>query len=172
MTDPQLSRLGVNLKVRDFARSKAFYDAFGFRILFEFGPGLPGNSPFRGLFYEVGQALLEVSEGHLAVRPEVFAAPIESSKVSLMIYVPSLIPILDIIEQRQVEISVRPRQFPWGQIGVIVKDPDGLVLAFLSEASPDEIQQVQARTDVPLVRGEPDYSLAHVQAVAARSQQP
>jgi catechol 2,3-dioxygenase-like lactoylglutathione lyase family enzyme len=170
MTGPQLSKLGVNLKVRDFARSKAFYDAFGFRLLFEFGPGLPGNSPFRGLFYEVGNALLEVSEGHLAVRPEVFATPVQTSKVSLMIYVPSLVPILDIIEQRQVEVSVKPRQFPWGQMGVIVKDPDGLVLAFLSDASPDEVQRVQARTDVPLVRGEPDYSEAHVQAVAARRQ--
>lgn len=168
MIDTQLSKMGVNLKVRDFDKSKAFYDAFGFRKVFEFGPNVAEYSKFRGLFYEVGNALLEVSEGHMAVRPEVFDAPIQSSKVSLMIYVPSLVPILDICEERQIEISFKPRQFPWGQIGVVVKDPDGFVLAFLSEAYPDESRQVQARTDVPLIREEPDYSDAHVLAVQAR----
>ena len=168
MIDTKMSKLGVNLKVKDFEKSRAFYDALGFRKLFEFGPDVEEHSKFRGIFYEVGNALLEVSEGHMAVKPEVFESPIHTSKVSLMVYVQSLIPILDICKARQVEISVKPRQFPWGQIGVVVKDPDGFVIAFLSEASPEEIGQVQARTDVPLVRDEPDYSDAHVQAVAAR----
>ena len=168
MTDPQLTQLGVNLKVRDYDRSTAFYDAFGFRKLFEFGPNQPGASKFRGVFYQVGNALLEVSEGHMAVRPEVFEAPIENSKISLMVYVASLLPILAICEQRGIEISVPPRQFPWGQIGVVVKDPDGFVIAFLSQVSPEEVQQVQTRTSLPLVRDEPDHSDAHVLAVERR----
>jgi catechol 2,3-dioxygenase-like lactoylglutathione lyase family enzyme len=168
MMDTKISKMGVNLKVRDFEKSRAFYDAFGFRKLFEFGPDVEERSKFRGIFYEVGNALLEVSEGHMAVKPEVFESPIPNSKVSLMVYVESLIPVLDICEARQVEISVKPRQFPWGQIGVVVKDPDGFVIAFLSEASSEDIQQLQARVDVPLVRGEPDYSDEHVLAVEAR----
>lgn len=168
MIDKKISKLGVNLKVRDFDKSKAFYDAFGFRKVFEFGPDVAEHSKFRGLFYEVGNALLEVSEGHMAVRPEVFESPIQSSKVSLMVYVQSLMPILDICEERQIEISVKPRQFPWGQIGVVVKDPDGFILVFLSESSADEGQQVQARVDVPLIREEPDYSDEHALAVQAR----
>jgi catechol 2,3-dioxygenase-like lactoylglutathione lyase family enzyme len=169
MIEPNISKLGVNLKVSDFDKSRAFYEAFGFRKLFEFGPDVEERSKFRGIFYEVGNALLEVSEGHMAVRPEVFEAPVQSSKVSLMVYVDSLIPILDICEERKLEISVKPRQFPWGQIGVIVKDPDGFVIAFLSEASPDEQRQVQARTDAPLIRDEPDYSDDHVLAIQRRS---
>ena len=169
MIDTTISHLGVNLKVRDYEKSRAFYDALGFRKLFEFGPEAKEHSKFRGTFYQVGNALLEVSEGHMAVRPEVFAAPVESSKVSLMVYVESLVPILDILEAQRVAISVRPRQFPWGQIGVAVKDPDGFVIVFLSEASASEKQQVQARVDIPLVRDEPDYSDEHVQAVQARA---
>jgi catechol 2,3-dioxygenase-like lactoylglutathione lyase family enzyme len=169
MTDTKISKMGVNLKVSDFDKSKAFYDAFGFRKLFEFGPDVEERSKFRGIFYEVGNALLEVSEGHMAVRPEVFETPFQSSKASLMIYVESLIPILDICEERHIEISVKPRQFPWGQIGVVVKDPDGFVIAFLSEASAIEQRQVQAQMDVPLIRDEPDYSDDHVLAIQARS---
>lgn len=168
MVDTKIGKMGVNLKVKDFDKSRAFYDAFGFRKLFEFGPDVAERSKFRGIFYEIGSALLEVSEGHMAVKPEVFEAPLQNSKVSLMVYVESLIPILDICQERQVEIHVKPRQFPWGQIGVIVKDPDGFVIAFLSEASADEQRRVQARVDVPLIRGEPDYSDEHVRVVAAR----
>jgi hypothetical protein len=167
--DIQLSHLGVNLKVRDFGRSKAFYDAFGFPILFEFGPQAEEQSKFRGLFYQVGDTLVEISEGHMAVKPEVFERPIQNAKVSLMVYVESLIPVLDICETHEFDIRVPPREFPWGQIGVIVKDPDGFVIAFLSEVSEEERRQVQARTDLPLTRSTPDYSDDHVQAVQKRA---
>ena len=169
MADTKISHLGINLKVRDFEKSRAFYEAFGFQKLFEFGPDVEEHSKFRGIFYQVGDSLLEVSEGHMAVKPEVFEAPVQSSKVSLMVYVESLIPVLDTCEEQQIEISVEPRQFPWGQIGVAVKDPDGFVIVFLSEAVAEEQQQMQARMDIPLVRDEPDYSDEHVLAVQRRS---
>jgi catechol 2,3-dioxygenase-like lactoylglutathione lyase family enzyme len=169
MTAVRISHLGVNHKVRDFKRSRAFYEAFGFQVLFEFGPHVEQGSKFRGLFYQVGDALLEISEGHMAVKPEVFGQPVTSSKVSLMVYVESLAPVLDTCKEHSFEISVEPRWFPWGQIGVVLKDPDGLVIAFLSEDSPEERQKVQARTSRPLVRDEPDFSDEHVRAVRARS---
>jgi catechol 2,3-dioxygenase-like lactoylglutathione lyase family enzyme len=169
MESPKFSKVGINLKVKDFKKSQAFYDAFGFKKLFEFGPDLEERSKFRGMFYEVGNTLFEISEGHMAVKPEVFAAQIQNSKVSLMVYVESLIPILDICEARGVDIYVKPRQFPWGQIGVIVKDPDGFIVAFLADVSDEEQEKVQARTDLPLIRPEPDYTDAHVLSVQARS---
>lgn len=170
MTNARISKVGINFKVRDFDKSRAFYDKFGFKKLFEFGPNLEEKSKFRGLFYEVGNTLFEISEGHLAVKPEVFEAPVQNSKISLMVYVDSLIPILDTCEEHQIELSVKPREFPWGQIGVVVKDPDSFVVVFLSEATDTERQQVQSRVDLPLVREEPDYSDDHVRAVQARRQ--
>ncbi len=133
MENPKFSQVGINLKVKDFAKSQAFYDTFGFKKVLEFGPDLEEHSKFRGMFYEVGNTLLEISEGHMAVKPEVFASPVQNSKVSLMVYVEFLIPVLEICDANGIEISVPPRQFPWGQIGVVVKDPDGLIVAFLSE---------------------------------------
>ena len=170
MSKVAFNQVGINLKVRDFGRSKDFYDAFGFKKILEFGPDLEEHSKFRGLFYEIGNTLLEVSEGHMAVKPEVFAAPIRDSKISLMIYVDSLIQILDICDAHQIEIHVPPREFPWGQIGLIVKDPDGFVIAFLSQASEEERRQVQARTSIPLVRDQPDFSDDHVRVIKARAQ--
>lgn len=169
MTDSRISKLGINLKVKDFEKSKAFYDTFGFKKLFEFGPNVEEKSKFRGLFYDVGSTLFEISEGHLAVKPEVFEVPVQNSKVSLMVYVDSLVQILNICEEHDIEISVKPREFPWGQIGVVIKDPDDFVVVFLSEASLTEKQQIQSRTDVPLIREEPDYSDDHVKAVKARN---
>lgn len=168
MTSIHLSHIGVNLKVRDFDKSKAFYDACGFKKVLEFGPGLEEQSKFRGLFYEVGGTLFEVSEGHMAVKPEVFEKPFQDSKASLMVYVESLVPILDICENHAIPISVEPRWFPWGQIGVVVKDPDEFVVVFLSEDSELERLRVQARTPADLFRETPDYSDAHVRAVQSR----
>lgn len=162
-------QVGINLKVRDFDRSKKFYDAFGFKKVLEFGPELEEHSKFRGMFYEIGNTLLEVSEGHMAVKPDVFATPIQDSKISLMIYVDSLVQILDICDEHRIEIRVPAREFPWGQIGLIVKDPDGFVIAFLSEVSEEERRQLQVRTSLPLVRDQPDYSDEHVRAVQARN---
>lgn len=168
MTKIALTHLGVNLKVRDFDASRAFYDAFGFRRLFAFGPESDEQSPFRGQFYQVGDTLFEISEGHMAVKPEVFAAPVPDSKVSLMVYVESLVPVLETCERHAVEIHVAPRLFPWGQIGVVVKDPDGFVVVFLSEDSEQERERVQARTTAPLIRAEPDYTDDHLRAVRSR----
>lgn len=165
----RIRKYGANLKVRDFEASRAFYDALGFQPIVEFGPNSESKQKFRGVIYGIGDSILEIAEGHIAVKPEVFTRQLMDSKISLMVYVDSLIPLLDACEKNKIKIAVKPRKFPWGQIGLVVIDPDGLVLVFLSEYSDDEARDVQARFDVSILRDQPDYSDEHAASIRMRS---
>lgn len=169
MSEIRVNKIGTNLKVIDFEASKRFYDALGFQKLYDFGPGGDTDEKYRGIVYAVGNAFLEVTEGHRPIKPEVFEARIDSSKISLMVNVDSLIPVLDACEAHGIAIAVPPRQHPWGTIEFIVVDPDGFVIGFNAEVSDEEAQAVQARTDVPLLRDEPDYTDGHVASIQKRT---
>jgi hypothetical protein len=140
----------------------------GFPKIIEFGPDGEHEAPLRGIIYGFGDVLFEISEGHIAVKPKVFEQEISSSKISMMINVESLIPVLDACEQNSISIAVEPRKFPWGQFGVVLKDPDGFVLVFLSEVSEDEEESLKIRAKLPLDRKEPDYSAENLAAVAKK----
>lgn len=139
-----ITALGVNLKVADLARSRAFYETFGFQHIGAFD---------GGVIYGVGSvALLELNARHPAVAAEVFQTRITTAKTSLMVHVPSLLPVLAAADRAHIPLAVPPRRFPWKTIEVVVRDPDGFVAVFIAPDTPEEFRAVQARTAADLDR--------------------
>jgi catechol 2,3-dioxygenase-like lactoylglutathione lyase family enzyme len=144
MDEMTITALSVNIKVVDLARSRAFYEAFGFQQLGAFE---------GGVIYGVGGvALLELNARHPAVAAEVFQTRITTAKTSLMVHVPSLLPVLTAAEQAGIPLAVPPRRFPWKTIEVVVRDPDGFVVVFIAPDTPEESRAMQARTSHDLDR--------------------
>ena len=169
MTEIRIQKIGTHLKVFDFEESRRFYDVLGFQKLYEFGPDAGTRERYRGAVYAVGSAFLEISEGHKPVKPEVFEERIQSSKVSLMVNVESLIPVIEACERHNIEIAVPSRTFPWGLIELIVKDPDGFVIGFNANYSDAEAERVQLKSDLPIDRDTPDYTNDHVDSIRRRT---
>ena len=139
-----ITALGINLKVADLVRSQAFYEAIGFQQLGAFE---------GGVIYGVGGVtLLELNASHPAVAAEVFPSRITTAKTSLMVHVPSLLPVLAAAERAHIPLAVPPRRFPWKTIEVVVRDPDGFVVVFIAPETPEESRAVQARTSADLDR--------------------
>ncbi|MGI8913962.1 MAG: VOC family protein [Chloroflexota bacterium] len=139
-----ITALGVNIKVADLVRSQAFYEAVGFQLIATFT---------GGVIYGVGGvALLELNAHHPTVAAEVFQTRITTAKTSLMVHVPSLLPVLTAAEQAGIPLAVPPRRFPWKTIEVVVRDPDGFVVVFIAPDTPEESQAVQGRTSADLDR--------------------
>ncbi len=134
----KLSRLGIHIKVKDFEKSYRFYKSFGFEEEFAYGPQdfiKKFNFPkaiekYRGVTFNLGNAMLEIGEDHIAIKPEVFRELIKSSKVSAMIDVNSVEEVLEICEKNNFEIAKEITDFPWGTKEIVVKDPDGFILVF------------------------------------------
>jgi catechol 2,3-dioxygenase-like lactoylglutathione lyase family enzyme len=145
--------IGTHLKVKDFAKSKAFYLSLGFSPVFEYGPEQEmtkdpqGNlctvpEAYHGIVFEHGGCKLEIGDGHRAVKPEVFQETITSSKASLMVYVDSVAEVIRQCELAHIEIAVGPRHYYWGTIEVVIKDPDGFILVFICPYTPEEAMRV------------------------------
>lgn len=144
MEEITITALGVHIKVADLARSQAFYEAFSFQQIGAFE---------GGIVYGVGGvALLELNDRHPAVASDVFQRPITTAKTSLLLKVPSLIPVLMAAERAHISLAVPPRRFPWKTIEVVFRDPDGFVVVFLTPDTATEFRAVQARTAVDLDR--------------------
>jgi uncharacterized glyoxalase superfamily protein PhnB len=136
----KIQKFGVHIKVRDFEKSYAFYKAFGLKPIFAYGDkeflnSLPSNVPsapekYRGITFEIGGSLLEIANGHIAVKPEVFQEVVRSSKISAMIDVDNIDKVIEICEKNCFEIAVPSKKYPWGTIELVVKDPDGFILVF------------------------------------------
>lgn len=139
-----INSIGVHIKVKDFDRSKNFYQALGFTQVFAYGPDEEVREEYRGIVFEQGGAKLEIAEGHRAVKREVFESRMENSKVSLMIGVDSLVPVIELCEANGIEIAVGPRHYYWGTLELVVKDPDGVVLVFIASYSETEAKVVRA----------------------------
>lgn len=144
-----IAGIGTHLKVKDFALSKKFYLDLGFKPVFEYGPELEfvkdekGNlvsvpEDYHGVVFEHGGCKLEIGDGHRAVKSEVFQESIASSKVSLMVYVDSVADIIAKCESAKIPLAVGPRHYYWGNIEIVVKDPDGLILVFICPYSEKE----------------------------------
>lgn len=142
MNQAKYKKFGVHIKVTNIKKSYKFYKALGFKEVFAYGPkefikqfknipSAPEN--YRGVTFEVGTSLLEIGDGHLAVKPETFTEKIKSSKISAMLQVESIDPILKICQGNNIKIAVEPREFPWGTKEVVLKDPDGFVLVFIEK---------------------------------------
>lgn len=141
MNKPTYQRLGIHLKVKDIKKSLTFYRSFGFTEIFAYGSNdflsqFAGSLPtapekYNGVTFSLGDARLEIADGHIAVKPHVFKEDITSSKVSAMVYVDSVDLVVEITETNNIPIAVPIREFPWGTREVVIKDPDGFVLVFI-----------------------------------------
>ncbi|OGG12964.1 hypothetical protein A2773_03030 [Candidatus Gottesmanbacteria bacterium RIFCSPHIGHO2_01_FULL_39_10] len=139
-----MNSLGVHIKVRDFGKSRAFYQSLGFKPVFSYGPDQQVIEDYSGVVYEINGAHLEIASGHRAVKPEVFAQPVASSKISLMLKVNSLKPIVSRCTKFHIPIAVNPRHYYWGTLEMVIKDPDGTVLVFIAPYSPEEAKALKA----------------------------
>lgn len=127
-----INNIGIHIKVKNFNKSKEFYKNLGFKKVFEYGPKCKVKENYNGIVFEHGTAKLEIANGHVAVKSEVFNETITSSKISLMIYVDNLDDILNKCRKHNIKIAVKPKYFHWGTHEVVIKDPDGTVLVFIA----------------------------------------
>lgn len=150
MSKLSFSGIGIHLKVKDIKTSRAFYEGLGFKPVFGYGsenfrktlPQGCGSAPekYSGVTYElIDGASLEIADGHIAAKPEVFSEQITSAKISAMIKVDSIVPV---IEQHKDRIKFPVRKYYWGTIEVVVRDPDGFVIVFIAPATDEEFEQV------------------------------
>lgn len=138
-----IHQFGIHLKVRDINRSFSFYKLFGFKEIFGLGnktflseldPKIPKvKENYNGVIFEIGNALFEIADGHVAVRPEVFKEKIPSSKISTMIYVDSVADVVKICKENKIKVLVPIKEYYWGTREVVIKDPDGFVLVFIEK---------------------------------------
>lgn len=136
--------IGVHIKVKDFAKSKAFYEGLGFEQVFTYGPEEAVKEDYSGAVFEHGGTKLEIADGHRAVKPEVFSRSMKDSKVSLMIQVDSIEEILVRCKQMGVKPAVDVRHYYWGTLELVVKDPDGVVLVFIAPYSKTIAKRLKA----------------------------
>lgn len=138
-----MNKFGIHIKVKNIQKSYAFYKALGFKAVFAYGsmewqdlikqdyPGTPtANENYEGVTFEFNDGLLEIANGHVAVKPETFKESIASSKVSCMLDSDSVDEVVEICRKNDFEIAVGPRDFPWGTREVVLRDPDGFIIVF------------------------------------------
>lgn len=140
----KISNIGVHIKVKDFAKSREFYERLGFNSIFEYGPNEKVKEDYSGIVYQHGGAKLEIADGHRAVKSHVFMESVRSSKISLMISVDSIASVIKKCKAHNIPLAVGPRHYYWGTLEVVVKDPDGVVLVFICSYSKDEAKKVNA----------------------------
>lgn len=136
--------IGAHIKVADFETSRKFYEALGFKKVFEYGPGTKVSEAYHGMTFEHSGCKLEIAAGHRAVKPEVFKMRMQNSKISLMISVDSVAKIIKICQKKNIPLAVGPRHYYWGTLEVVVKDPDGVVLVFIQPYDKKIAQRLKA----------------------------
>jgi catechol 2,3-dioxygenase-like lactoylglutathione lyase family enzyme len=155
----EFAGVGIHIKVRDIHKSREFYESLGFKAVFgygddEFRASLPsgvGSAPerYRGVTYKLADnSELEIADGHIAVDPEVFGETIGSPKISGMIRVKSILPILEVAQSH---IRFPVRKYYWGSVEVALRDPDGFVLIFIAPASDEELAAVREIVSVEVI---------------------
>lgn len=155
----EIKGLGIHIKARDLDASRNFYETLGFKPVFgygddEFRASLPKECPsahekYNGITYAVGDsAKLEVAAGHIAVKGEVFNEVVSSAKISAMVEVGSLVPLIKEIKS---ELHFPVRSYYWGTIELVIKDPDGFVLVFTTKHSEKELEAVKELVTVEII---------------------
>lgn len=134
------TRLGTHIKCKNFEKSLSYYLALKFKPIFAYGDSnlfkkLPKEvetveEKYNGVIFQVGDGLLEIAGGHIAVKKEVFDEEITSSKVSAMIDVQGIKQLEQLCMEKGIEISVPIKTYPWGSRELVLKDPDGYILVF------------------------------------------
>lgn len=139
-----ITNIGTHLKVKNFQESTAFYEALGFKKIFEYGPNKPVKEKYQGVTYEHQGTKLELADGHVAVKPATFQEEVLSAKISLMIQVDSITEIMRICKKHTIPLTVGPRHYYWGTLEIVIKDPDGVILVFICPYSPQEAKKIKA----------------------------
>lgn len=138
----KVNSFGIHIKCADLQRSMRFYSSFGFKPVFAYGsdehlskfdciPTAPEK--YNGVVLQIGGSMVELADGHMAVKKEIFKYQMPNSKVSAMVSVDSIDEILRIAKENNIPIAVSPRIFPWGTKELVIKDPDGFVLVFIEK---------------------------------------
>ncbi len=151
--------IGIHLKVKDIKASREFYESLGFLPSFgygdeEFRKTLPqgcASAPekYQGVTYKLKDgAEFEIADGHIASKTEVFGEQITSGKVTAMIRVESVVPVIAKYKDR---IKFPVRKYYWGSIEVALRDPDGFVLVFIAPFSDQELTNVSKLTEVETI---------------------
>jgi catechol 2,3-dioxygenase-like lactoylglutathione lyase family enzyme len=169
MNQMRYNGLGIHIKVADIAKSRDFYEGLlDLKPVFGYGDtdfrrslpdtipsvlndGLPGAPErYRGVTYEpTPQSPLEIADGHIAVPDRsVFTSPVPSPKVSAMLRVESLVPV---IVGKGLRPSFPVRHYYWGTVEAAVKDPDGFVLILIAPHSDAEVSALREVVDVEVV---------------------
>ncbi len=133
-----ITRMGAHIKVKSMQRSLDFYQKLGFEPIFAYGFSEfiekftcpTASEKYCGVTFGIGNALFEIADGHIAVKPEVFLEEVKSSKISLMFDVDSIENIFQCANENDLTIAVPIREFPWGTKELVLRDPDGVILVF------------------------------------------
>lgn len=163
-----ITGIGIHIKVFDFSRSKAFYEALGFRKVFEYGSDKAfrkdrnGNlvsapEEYQGIVFQQAGCKVEIADGHRAVNASVFRKRVSSSKISLKVNVDRLDKIINRCNNARIPLAVLPRHFYWGTLEVVVKDPDGVVLVFIAPYSEADARSVHADESWARQPGQPTH---------------
>lgn len=160
MSQLQLQSLGIHLKVANIATSRAFYESLGFKPVFGYGDEafratLPQDCPsapetYRGVTYQLPDGgSFEIADGHIAVKPETFPITIHTAKISAMIKVSSLLPL---ITHPTIVITYPVRHYYWNTIEAVVRDPDGFVLVFITPFSDHEMDALSPHVTIETIK--------------------
>lgn len=159
-TLPKVTGIGIHLKVRDIAKSRVFYESLGLQPAFAYGDsafvqsfpkGMPtAPEKYRGVTYHTPTGDIEIAEGHIAVsKREVFAEQITSPKLSAMLKVESLVPVL---KQKTFQLKFPVRHYYWGTIEAAFRDPDGFVIVAIAPYSEKEFQEVSKIVKIEVIK--------------------
>lgn len=147
-----ITGMGVHIKVKSISESRRFYEDFLQLIpVFAYGNdeflktiplGVPtAQERYSGVTYEIpGGFKIEIADGHIAVKDSnVFITDIVSPKVSAMLNVTSLVPLL-----KKDFLVNKPKvtHYYWGTFETVVRDPDGWVIVLISPYGDDEFEAV------------------------------
>jgi catechol 2,3-dioxygenase-like lactoylglutathione lyase family enzyme len=147
-----VTALGIHIKVVSIEASREFYENYlGLVPTFAYGNAeflatVPDSATkvdeiYQGVTYEISPSTkLELADGHIAVKDQsVFAGRITSPKVSAMISVESLIPLLEGSDRRP---NSSAKHYYWGTVEMVVRDPDGWVIVLIAPYSEEEVEGV------------------------------
>jgi len=154
--------MGVHLKVKSITESRKFYEDFlELTPVFAYGsdeflktiPSGVATAPERysGIIYEIsGGSKIEIADGHIAVKDQIiFIEPIESPKISAMLNVQSLVPLL-----KKGILGNKPKvtHYYWGTLETVVRDPDGWVIVLIVPFEDIEFAEVSKLASISVVK--------------------
>ncbi len=141
-----IKSMGTVIKTKDYQKSRTFYEALGFKVIFEIGPDKEiksGNDQVVIYGSETG-GKFELTNAHPAIKPGVFQETITSSKISMMFEVDSLADIIGRAKSIGVEPAVEVRHYYYGTLEVVFKDPDGMVIVFIEPYTAESAEKLGA----------------------------